>query len=181
LVLVPWVVFAIPSMVLFGLQVPIVLAISGVGLFGTLGKKEIVVRGASLSLVGLVVGGKVGEDILGAAAPDTAVLLVQFVTVVFLMEASSVVLSFDSESAELAGKHDEFSAGLMSRLVEWTQGQLAGQARIILVALGLSLVLLVVGGFSSVSINQLGFSAGLVLVVVGVLLFLVTNRREPER
>jgi hypothetical protein len=168
-------------MVLFGLQVPIVFAVSGVGLLGTLGKKEIFVRGASLSLVGLVIGGKVGEDILGLAAPDTAVLLVQFVAVVFLMEASSVVLSFGGESAELAGKNDEFSVGLMSRLVEWTQGQLVGQARIMLVALGLSLVLLVVGGFSSVSINQLGFSAGLVLVVVGILLFLVTNRREPER
>lgn len=181
LVLVPWVIFAIPSLVLLGLHVPVALAVSGLGLLGMLGRKAILVRAASLSLVGLIIGGKVVGDVLGSAAPDTAVLLVQFVTVIFFMEGSRVVLSFDAENGELAGKHDEISTGLMRKLVEWAQGQLVGQARIMLVALGLSLVLLVVGGFSSVSINQLGFSAGLVLVVVGVLLFLVTNRREPER
>jgi hypothetical protein len=181
LVLVPWVVFAIPSLVLFGLQAPVVLAVSGVGLLGMLGKKEILVRGASLSLFGLIIGGKVGVDVLGGVAPDTAVLLVQFVAVIFFMEASRVVLSFDGENRELARKYDELSTGLMRKLVEWAQGQLVGQARIMLVALGLSLVLLLIGGFTSISINQLGFSAGLVLVVVGVLLFLVTNRREPER
>jgi len=106
--------------------------------------------------------------------------LVQFVAVIFFMEASRVVLSFDAENGELAGKQDELSRGLMGKLVGWTQGQLVGQGRIVLVALGLSLLLLVIGGFTSVSINQLGFSAALVLVVVGVLLFLVTQRREPE-
>ena len=181
LVLVPWVVFAIPSLVLFGMQFLIALVVSGVGLLGMLGKSGILARGASLSLVGLVIAGKVGGDILGSAAPDTAVLMVQFVAVLFFMEASRVVLSFDDENRELVGKHDELSIGLSGKLVEWTQGQLVGQARIILVALGLSLLLLVIGGFTSISINQLGFSAGLVLVVVGVLLFLVTNRREPER
>jgi hypothetical protein len=181
LVLVPWVVFAIPSLVLFGLQVPVVLAVSGVGLLGMLGKKVVLVRGASLSMFCLIIGGKVGVDVLGASAPDTAVLLVQFVAVIFFLEASRVILSFDGEKGELAGKQDELSRGLMVRLVEWAQGQLVGQARIMLVALGLSLVLLLLGGFTSVSINQLGFSAALVLVVVGVLLFLVTNRREPER
>jgi hypothetical protein len=48
-------------------------------------------------------------------------------------------------------------------------------------ASALSLGLLVLGGFSSISINQLAFSAALVLVAVGVLLFLLTNRREPDR
>ena len=181
LVLVPWVVFGIPSFVSSGLQVPTMLIVSGVGLLGMLGKKEIFARGASLSLVGLIIGGKVVGDVLGSVAPDTAVLLVQFVAVIFFMEASRVVLSFDGENRELGGKYDELSTGLMRRLVDWAQGQLLGQARIILVALGLSLVLLLIGGFASISINQLGFSAGLVLVVVGVLLFLVTNRREPEQ
>jgi hypothetical protein len=180
-VLAPWVIFAIPSLVLFGLQVPVALTISGIGLLGMLGKKRILARGASLSLFGLIIGGKVGGDILGAAAPDTAVLLIQFVALIFFMEASRMVLSFDSENVELAGKHDELSRGLTRNLVEWAQGQLAGQARIMLVALGLSLVLLLVGGLTSISINQLGFSAALLLVVVVVLLFLVTNRREPER
>jgi hypothetical protein len=157
------------------------LIVSGVGLLGMLGKKEIFARGASLSLVGLIIGGKVAGDALGSMAPDTAVLLVQFVAVIFFMEASRVVLSFDGENRELAGKQDELSTGLMRRLVEWTRGQLVSQARIMLVTLGLSLVLLLIGGFTSISINRLGFSAGLVLVVVGVLLFLVTNRREPEQ
>ncbi len=181
LILAPWVTFGIPSLVLFGLQAPTILTVSGVGLLGMLGKKEIFARGASLSLVGLIIVGKVVGDVLGSAPPDTAVLLAQFVAVIFFMEASRVVLSFDGENRELAGKYDELSTGLVRRLVEWTQGQLVGQARIMLVVLGLSLVLLLVGGFTSISINQLGFSAGLVLVVVGVLLFLVTNRREPER
>jgi hypothetical protein len=180
LVLAPWVIFSIPSIVVFGLQVPAALTVSGVGVLGMLGKKEVLARGASLSLFGLIIGGKVGGDVLRAAAPDTAVLLVQFVAVVFFMEASRVVLSFDAENGELAGKQDELSRGLMGKLVGWAQGQLVGQARIMLVALGLSLVLLLVGGFTSISINQLGFSAALVLVVVGVLLFLVTQRREPE-
>jgi len=180
-VLAPWVIFAIPSTVVFGLQVPATVTVSGVGLFGMLRNKEILARGASLGLIGLVIGGKVAEDVLGAAAPDTAVLLVQFVAVIFFMEASQVVLSFNSEDSELKGKRDEFSVALKKRLVEWTQGQLVSQARIMLVALGLSLVLLLVGGFTSISINQLGFSATLVLVVVVVLLYLVTNRREPER
>jgi len=181
LVLAPWIVFGISSLVSFGLQVPTMLTISAFGLLGMLGKKEIFARGASLSLVGLIIGGKVVGDVLGSAAPDTAILLIQFVAVIFFMEASRVVLSFDRENRELAGKNDELSTGLMGRLVDWTQGQLVSQARIMLVALGLSLVLLLIGGFTSISINQLGFSAGLVLVVVGVLLFLVTNRREPEQ
>ena len=179
-VLAPWVVFEIPSLVFFGLQVPVALTVSGVGLLGMLGKKEVLARGASLSLFGLIIGGKVGVDLLGSRPPDTAVLLVQFIAVIFFMEASQVVLSFDSETGELAGKQDDLSRGLMRKLVEWAKGQLVGQARIMLVIVGLSLVLLLFGGFASISINQLGFSAALVLIVVGVLLFLVTQRREPE-
>jgi len=180
LVIAPWIVFAIPSIVFFGLQAPAILIVSVVGLLGMLGKREALARAASLSLFGLIIAGKVGGDLLGATAPDTAVLLVQFVAVIFFMEASRVVLSFDRENGELAGKQDELSRGLMGKLVEWAQGQLVSQARIMIVALGLSLVLLLIGGFTSISINQLGFSAALVLVVVGVLLFLVTQRREPE-
>ena len=181
LVLAPWIIFTLPSLVLLGLQIPAMLVVSGVGLLGMFGRKESIARAASLSLVGLVIGGKVGEDVLEAAAPDTAVLLVQFVAAIFFLEACRVIISFENENGELAGKNDEISTGLMTKLVEWTQGQLVGQARIIIVSLALSLVLLLVGGFANISFNQLGFSAALVLVVVGVLLFLVTNRREPER
>jgi hypothetical protein len=180
LFLAPWIIFTLPALELSGFQAPAVFIVAGVGLLGMFGMRNTLVRGGSLSLFGLIIGGKVGEDVLGAAASDTAVLLVQFVAVIFFMEASRVILSFDSESSELAGKQDELSRGLMRKLVEWTQGQLVGQARIMLVVLGLSLVLLVIGGFASISINQLGLSAALVLVVVGVLLFLITQQREPE-
>ena len=159
----------------------VLFIVAGTGLLGTLGKNDLLVSGASLSLVVLIIGGKVSEDLLGLAAPDTAILLAQFVAVIFFMEASKVVLSFDTEGRELEGKQDELSWDAKRQLVNWTQGQLSGQSRIMTVTLGLSLLLLVVGGFTSVSINQLGFSAGLVLIVVGVLLFLVTNRREPRK
>lgn len=157
------------------------MIVAGTGLLGTLGKNDLLVSGASLIMLALIIGGKVGADLLGLAAPDTAIVLAQFVAVIFFMEASKVVLSFDAESRELEGKQDELSWDIRRQLVNWTQSQISGQSRIMAVVLGLSLLLLVVGGFTSVSINQLGFSAGLVLIVVGVLLFLVTNRKEPKR
>jgi len=180
LLLAPWIIFDIPSQVIFGLQLPALVIVSGIGLLGMLGRREVLARGASLSLLALVIWGKVGVDIIGGAASDTAVLLVQFVAVVFLMEASRVVLVFDRENSELVEKPDELSQGLRRKLALWAQGQLVGQARIMVAVLGLSLTLLVVGGFGSVSVNQLVFSAILVLLVVGALVFLITQRREPE-
>jgi hypothetical protein len=144
-------------------------------------RNELLARGASLSLLGAIIGGKVGTDVLGGVAPDTAGLLLEFVAVIFFMEAGRVVISFEMENRELAEKRDELSLSLARKLALWAQGQLAGQTRIAAGASALSLGLLVLGGFSSVSINQLAFSAVLVLVAVGVLLFLLTNRREPER
>jgi hypothetical protein len=96
------------------------------------------------------------------------------------MEASRVVLSFDKETSELAGRIDDMSQAIRQRLGVWVIGQLRRQARLMIGALGLSLVLLVFGGLTSVSINQLAFSAVLVLLVVGALLFLITQKREPE-
>jgi hypothetical protein len=181
LLLAPWIILGIPPQLLLGLQVPITVIISGIGLLGIWGRREFVASGASMSLLALVVGGKVGVDIIGGATSDTAVLMAKFVAVVFSMEASKIVLSFDRENGDLAKKPDELSQELGRKLAQWAQGQLAGQARIMLAAFGLSLVLLIVGGLSSVSINQLAFSSALVLIAVGVLLFLLTNRREPER
>jgi len=96
------------------------------------------------------------------------------------MEASRVVLSYDKEESELAGRTDDMSQAARGRLGLWVTGQLSRQARLVAGALGLSLILLVLGGFTSVSVNQLSFSAILVLFVVGALLFLITQRREPE-
>ena len=89
-------------------------------------------------------------------------------------------MSFDKERSELAGKTDGMSQAISERLSTWIKGQLSRQAWLTIGALGLSLVLLVLGGFTSVSINQLAFSAVLVLLVVGALVFLITQRREPE-
>jgi len=180
LVLVPWIVLAIPSQVLLGLGILLVLVIMSVGLYGMLTKKQMSVTLASVALLLVLLAGKVGSDLARAPAPDTAVLLVQFVSVIFFMEASRVVLSFDRESSELDGRTDEGARAVIERSEKWVRGQLVGQARLSIGALGLSLVLLVLGGFTSVSINHLAFSAILVLVVVGALLFLITHRREPE-
>ena len=179
--LAPWIIFSIPSRVLLGLQLPLVVSVSGIGLLGTIRKSSVAAATASLILLVLMVGGKVGADIIGNAGTDTSILLAQFIAVIFFTEASSVVLSFDKERLELAGKSDELSQSLRKKLVVWAQGQLLNQALVIIAAFGLSLALLIVGGFGGISINQIFFSGALVLTAVVALLFLLTNRREPER
>jgi hypothetical protein len=180
LLLAPWIVLSVPVGVFFGLGILIVLVIVVFGSVGMFAKKRGLVRSASLALLVLIVAGKVGTDLVRAAAPDTLVLLVQFVAVIFFMEASRVVLSFDREIGELGEKMDEVSQAVRKRLDIWMMGQLARQGRLIVGALGLSLLLLVLGGFTSVSVNVPVLSALLVIIVVVVLLFLITQRREPE-
>ena len=180
LILAPWIVLSVPSRVFLGLGTPIMLAIIAVGLSGTLANRKVFTILASVSLLASLIGGKVGVDLAKASTPDTAVLLLQFVAVIFFIEATRVVSAFDSEARELAGKTDEGSQAVKNRLSIWITGQLTRQARLVVGALGLSLVLLVFGGLINVSINQLAFSAVLVLLVVGALLFLITQEREPE-
>jgi hypothetical protein len=180
LLLAPWIVLSVPVGVFFGLGILIVLVIVVFGSVGMFAKKRGLVRSASLALLVLIVAGKVGTDLVRAAAPDTLVLLVQFVAVIFFMEASRVVLSFDREIGELGEKMDEVSQAVRKRLDIWMMGQLTRQGRLIVGALGLSLLLLVLGGFTSVSVNVPVLSALLVIIVVVVLLFLITQRREPE-
>jgi len=170
----------VPSRVFLGLGTLIVLVVVVAGLSGMLAGKQMLAALASGALLVLLVAGKIGIDLTRAPNPDTAVLLLQFVTVIFFMEASRVVLTFDKEAKELVGRTDGMSQAVKERLGKWVTGQLGRQARLVAGALGLSLVLLVLGGFTSVSINQLSFSAVLVLLVVGTLLFLITQRREPE-
>jgi hypothetical protein len=166
--------------VFLGLGILIVFVVVAAGLSGMFARKQVLTTFASMTLLVLLVAGKVGIDLTGASSPDTAVLLLQLVAIISFMEASQVVLSFDKETSELAGRMDHMSQAIRQRLGVWVIGQLRRQARLMIGALGLSLVLLVLGGFTSVSINQLAFSAILVLLVVGALLFLITQRREPE-
>jgi hypothetical protein len=180
LLLAPWIILSVPSQVFLGLGILILFVVVFLGLAGMFAKKQELTILASVMLLVSLVAGKVGTDLTGASSPDTAVLLFQFVSALFFMEASRVVLSFDREVGELAGRTDDMSQIVRSRLAMWVTGQLSRQARLIIGALGLSLVLLVLGGFTSVSLNQPALSAILVLLVVGTLLFLITQRREPE-
>jgi hypothetical protein len=180
LVLVPWIVVSVPFQVFLGFGIAIMPMIVVVGQYGMLAKRQGYATMASVALLVVLLAGKVGIDLARASAPDTAVLLVQFVSVVFFMEASRAVLSFDKESSLLEGRTDEGSRDVLNRLEKWIRGQLTRQARLSIGALGLSLILLVLGGLTSVSIDQIAFSAVLVLLVVGALLFLITQRREPE-
>ena len=180
LFLAPWIVLVVPSQVFLGLGILIVLIVGFLGLYGMSAKKQAFTILASVMLLVSLVAGKAGTDLTRASSPDTAVLLLQLVAILFFMEASRVVLSFDKEMGELAGRTDDMSQVVRCRLAMWVTGQLSRQARLMIGALGLSLVLLVLGGFTSVSINQPALSAILVLLVVGALLFVITQRREPE-
>ena len=180
LLLAPWIVLSIPLEVLFGLGILIVFAIAIVGLLGMFSKRQKLASFASLALLATIIAGKVGTDLARVAAPDTLVLLVQFVAVIFFVEASRAVLSFDKESDELGEKEDEVSEAVRRRLDVWVGGQLSRQMRLIMGALGLSLLLLVLGGFASISLNEPVVSALLVMLVVVGLLFLITQRREPD-
>lgn len=149
-------------------------------MLGMFRENQALVTSASVALLGLVIGGKVGTDLVMAPGPDTAILLAQFLSVIFFMEASRVVLSFSKETTELAERTDRMSLFIKERLSAWIRDQLSRQALLVSGAFGLSLLLLVLGGIANVSVNQLAFSAVLVLLVIGSLLFLLTQRREPE-
>jgi len=180
LFLTPWIMLGIPSQAILGLAVPVGIVVALAGVLGMLLRLSRLASSASLSLISLLIWGKVAINILRIPPPDTALLLLQFVAVLFLMEASRVVLSYDQERRELEGKEDSFSNNTRLELVGWLRGQLRGQAKLGLSTLALSTVLLVIGGLSGVSISEVYFSATLVLLFVGALLFLLIHRREPE-
>ncbi len=155
------------------------ILITPAGLVGMLLRKRRIVSLASMGLLLLLIWGKVAGDLFGIGAPDTAVFLVQFMAILFFWEASSIALIFDSAFKELGPKLDDISVAIRIRVSDWARLQLVALAQLSLAAIGLSLGLLVLGSTVSVSINQLGFTAILVLAYVVAILFLLTNRREP--
>ncbi len=155
------------------------ILITPAGLVGMLLRKRRIVSLASMGLLLLLIWGKVAGDLFGIGAPDTAVFLVQFMAILFFWEASSIALIFDSAFKELGPKLDDISVAIRIRVSDWARLQLVALAQLSLAAIGLSLGLLVLGSTVSVSINQLGFTAILVLASVVAILFLLTNRREP--
>jgi hypothetical protein len=135
---------------------------------------------ASASLIVLIVWGKIANDIYGLPQPDSAFLLLQFMVVILLREASTAALSFDEVYNQLKGKNDDMSTWDRRQVLEWARSQLLNLAKFTLAAFGLSLGLLVLGGLVSVSVNQLAFSGVLVTVALVSVFVLLTHRREPK-
>ena len=127
----------------------------------------------------LLVWGKASESILKTGAEDTAVLLVEFTMILFLMEASSTVLTFNRAFESLRDKDDEISRRQKGWLVSWLKSLLSRQGKVSLVATVLSIALLPLAGFTSISNTQLVVTATILFLAVVVLLFLLIYRREP--
>jgi hypothetical protein len=178
--LVPWIILTIPTAALFQLHVLLIAVLSIVGLAGMLKETPAAATSVSATLLGLIVWGKIASDLYGLASPDSALLLLQFMLVIFLMEASNTELTLEAARKRLQGRNDELSEEARTRLFEWARAQLLSLGKLTAFAFLLSLGLLVLGGFFSVSINQLAFSGALVLVAVVALFILLTYRREPE-
>jgi hypothetical protein len=135
---------------------------------------------ASGSLLLLILWGKIAGDLYSIPGPDSAVILLQFMLVIFLMEASTTLLTFDSHIKQLQGKNDELSSTARIRLTEWERVQLFNLGKLTAASIGLSLGLLIVGSLVSVSFNQIAFSGVLVLAAIVAIFVLLTYRREPE-
>lgn len=142
--------------------------------------KRTAILAASGSLLLLIIWGKIAGDIYGIPGPDSALLLFQFMLVLFLMEASTTALIFDRAIKQLGGKNDDLSALARARVMKWERVQLLSLGRLALGAFGLSLGLLILGSLVSVSVNQIAFSGVLVLAAVIAIFVLLTYRREPE-
>lgn len=178
--LAPWILFSIPSAAVLGLQAPLAGGIALIGVAGMVSEKRRLVLASSLSLLGILILGKVVID-LGALEPlDTGVLLLQFVSILFLMEASLPVVQYGKEIAVLGKRNDDLSRGVTTRLAHWLRSQLYADARLGIVSFLTSLGLLVIGSVAGVGIGHLAVLAVFVLAAVVALLFLLTYRREPE-
>lgn len=151
-----------------------------VGLAGTLLRISSAAFVASGALLVLIVWGKVASDLFALPGEDSALLLLKFITVIFLMEVSGAVIIMDNAWVKLLGRDDDLSKAARTRLVRWITAQITSLGKLTAGAFGLSIVLLLIGGFVNVSFSQLAFSGVLVLAAVVAILILLTYRREPE-
>jgi hypothetical protein len=151
----------------------------GIGLAGSLFQKRRLALLASASLLSLLIWGKIAVDLTKGTSPDTAVFLVEFGMIMFFLEAVNVVLTFNKSLQDLESKEDELSKALEERLRGWLRSQISRQGMIGVGSIGLSVVLLPLAGLTSISVNDLSLTAGLLLLAVVALLFLVTHHREP--
>ena len=180
ILLVPSILLTLPPAALFQQPILILAILTVVGLTGMLLRKTVLATIASASLLGLIVWGKIASDLFSLPGPDSALLLVEFMLVIFLMEASNVVLTLDSTGRQLEGKTDEFSETARTRLLEWARIQFARLGRLTIASSALALLLLVLGGVVSVPAGYIAFSGTLVLAAVAAIVILLTYRREPE-
>ena len=178
--LAPWILFSVPSAAVVGLQVPFAGIIAVLGVVGMILRRRWLVLGSSLSLLGFLILGKVTSDLVALEPIDTAVLLLQFVAILFLMEASMPVVQYEDDFALLGERNDELSRRVATRLAQWLRSQLYADARLGIGSFLTSLGLLIVGSFAGVGIGHLAVLAVFVLAAVVALLFLLTYRREPE-
>ncbi|HZF21730.1 MAG TPA: hypothetical protein VEZ43_04605 [Dongiaceae bacterium] len=135
---------------------------------------------ASASLLLLLIWGKVARDLYGLPGPDSALLLLQFMFVIFLMEASTTTLTFDYTIKQLEGKDDDLSAMARMRVTDWERVQLLNLGKLTIASFGLTLGLLILGSLVSVSVNQIAFSGILVLAAFVAIFILLTYRRDPQ-
>jgi hypothetical protein len=181
LFLAPWIILSLPSPALGQQSILVAAIVALVGFAGMLLGNRTAIFSASGSLMLLIVWGKVAGDIYGLPGPDSALLLLQFLLVIFLMEASTAVLTSDSAIKQLEGRKDDLSSLARMQVMSWERVQLLSLGKLVLASFGLSLGLLILGGFVSVSINQIAFSGVLVLAAVVAIFILLTYRREPEK
>lgn len=181
LVLAPWIILSLPQSALGHQSILVTAAVSIVGVAGMLLTSRALILIASGSLLLFIMWGKIAGDLYGLPGPDSALLLLQFMLVIFLLEASTTALTFDSTIKPLKGKQDELSSLARMRMMKWERVQLLSLAKLTMASFGLSLGLLVLGSLLSVSVNQIGFSAILVLAAVVAIFVLVTYRREPQK
>jgi hypothetical protein len=177
--LAPWIILSLPSAALAQQSILLVASIVIVGSAGMFLTSRTAILIASGSLMLLIVWGKVAGDIYGLPGPDSALFLLQFMLVIFLMEASSTVHSLDSTIKDLKAKNDDLSSEARRQVITWERVQLYSLGRLTLASFGLSLGLLVLGSFVGVSVNQIAFSGTLVLAAVVAIFVLLTYRREP--
>ncbi len=180
LFIAPWIVFSVPPQLVLFQPLGFAVLISVMGIIGVLSPKSGVVSLAFAILMVLIISGEVYSHISGRPGPDTAVLMIQFIMILFLYETSITVLRFDKVSAKTQAKEDNFSMNAAAQATAWMRRQFLSLSELTIGAVGLSLALVVIGGFGNVSIDQIGFTAVLVLAAVIAILFLLTYRREPE-
>lgn len=128
----------------------------------------------------LIVWGKVARDLYGLPGLDSALLLLQFMLVIFLLEASTTTLTFDYTIRGLEGKDDDLSVLARMRVAKWERTQLLNLGKLTIASFGLTLGLLILGSLVSVSVNQIAFSGILVLAAFVAIFILLIYRREPQ-